>query len=76
MNVPQEEQNKALVIEAMTSAFIRRDPDAFERYWDEGYIQHSPTIPAWRDGLKSMWQLFHLTLRIAMAWSLQKATWW
>ncbi len=61
MGNSQEEQNKALVLEAMTSAFIKRDSSAFDRYWAKDYIQHSPTIPAWRDGLKNYVAAFQLT---------------
>src|SRR6266568_8494800 len=53
MEHSQAEKNKALVIEAMTSAFIERERSAFERYWAKDYIQHNPTIPPWRDGLKN-----------------------
>ncbi len=34
---------------------------AFDRYWAKDYIQHSPTIPAWRDGLKNYVAAFPLT---------------
>lgn len=49
----QTEKNKALVIEAVTSAFIERESSAFERYFSKDYIQHNPIIPPGRDGLKN-----------------------
>jgi predicted SnoaL-like aldol condensation-catalyzing enzyme len=49
-----EEKNKALVLEAFDSAFNRRDPDAYERYWSSNYIQHSAHIAPGRDGLRNL----------------------
>lgn len=44
-------QNKALVLEAMTSLFQRRDTSAIERLYTQDYIQHNPDIPQGRDAL-------------------------
>lgn len=48
------ERNKALVIEAMTSLFQRRDATAVDRLYAPDYIQHNPTIPQGRDALRSL----------------------
>jgi predicted SnoaL-like aldol condensation-catalyzing enzyme len=53
MENSQAENNKALVIEAVTSVFIERENSTFERYFVEDYIQHNPMIPPGRDGLKN-----------------------
>jgi predicted SnoaL-like aldol condensation-catalyzing enzyme len=37
--------NKALAIEAITSAFIERDATVVERLFAPDYKQHNPTIP-------------------------------
>jgi predicted SnoaL-like aldol condensation-catalyzing enzyme len=42
MTTPQE--NKALVLEAFTTLFNRRDCAAAERFWSSDYIQHSAHI--------------------------------
>jgi predicted SnoaL-like aldol condensation-catalyzing enzyme len=47
----QEEQNKALVLEAFDTLFNKRDYATAERYWSPNYIQHSAHIPPGRDGL-------------------------
>jgi predicted SnoaL-like aldol condensation-catalyzing enzyme len=44
-------KNKALVLAAMTDAFIKRDYAAAERFWSPDYIQHSAHIALGRDGL-------------------------
>ena len=48
------ERNKALVLEAMTALFQRRDPLAVERLYAPDYIQHSPEIPQGRDALAEL----------------------
>jgi predicted SnoaL-like aldol condensation-catalyzing enzyme len=48
------QRNKALVLEAMTSLFQRRDPSAVERLYAPGYIQHNPDIPQGRDALVAL----------------------
>jgi len=45
------EQNKALVLEAMTALFQRKDPLAVERLYSPDYIQHNPGIPQGRAAL-------------------------
>ncbi len=46
--------NKALVRQAMTSLFQRRDATAVERYYAPHYIQHNPNIPQGRDALQAL----------------------
>jgi len=48
------ERNKALVLDAMTALFQRRDASAVERLYAPGYIQHNPTIPQGRDALAAL----------------------
>jgi predicted SnoaL-like aldol condensation-catalyzing enzyme len=48
------ERNKALVIEAMTSLFQRRDASAVERLYAPAYVQHNPNIPQGRDALQAL----------------------
>lgn len=48
------ERNKALVIEAMTSLFQRRDATAVDRLYAPDYIQHNPDIPQGRDALRTL----------------------
>lgn len=48
------EQNKALVLEAMTALFQRRDASAVERLYAPDYIQHNPTIPQGREALAAL----------------------
>jgi predicted SnoaL-like aldol condensation-catalyzing enzyme len=48
------ERNKALVIEAMTSLFQRRDASAVERLYAPDYVQHNPNIPQGRDALHAL----------------------
>ncbi len=45
-------RNKALVIEAMTSLFQRREAAAVDRLYASDYVQHNPTIPQGRDALR------------------------
>jgi predicted SnoaL-like aldol condensation-catalyzing enzyme len=46
-----EQANKALVIEAFSTLFNRRDYAAAQRFWSPDYIQHSAHIEPGRDGL-------------------------
>lgn len=48
------QRNKALVLEAMTSLFQRRDASAVERLYAEDYIQHNPNISQGRDALQAI----------------------
>lgn len=45
-------RNRALVLDAMTSLFQRRDVAAVDRLYVEDYIQHNPKIPQGRDALR------------------------
>lgn len=47
-------RNSALVLDAMTSLFQRRDASAVERLYAPGYIQHNPDIPQGRDALRAL----------------------
>ncbi|WP_202905342.1 nuclear transport factor 2 family protein [Luteimonas abyssi] len=47
-------RNRALVLDAMTSLFQRRDASAVERLYAPGYIQHNPDIPQGRDALRAL----------------------
>lgn len=51
MSNHDEEQNKALVLEAFDTLFNRRDYAGAERFWSADYVQHSAIIPPGRDGL-------------------------
>ena len=48
------ERNKALVLEAMTRLFQRKDPLAVERLYAPDYIQHNPGIPPGREALAKL----------------------
>ncbi|ANH69932.1 nuclear transport factor 2 family protein [Mitsuaria sp. 7] len=48
------EHNKALVLEAMTALFQRRDAQAVERLYAPDYIQHNPSIPQGRAALGAL----------------------
>jgi predicted SnoaL-like aldol condensation-catalyzing enzyme len=47
-------RNKAIVLEAMTALFQRRDASAVERLYARDYIQHNPDIPQGRDALQAI----------------------
>jgi hypothetical protein len=49
-----EEKNKAFVLEAFETLFVKRDYAAAERFWAPNYIQHSAHIPPGREGLFNM----------------------
>ncbi|AKU92476.1 nuclear transport factor 2 family protein [Vulgatibacter incomptus] len=57
------EQNKKLVLDAFDTLFNKRDYDAAEQFWSEGYIQHSAHIPPGRDGLFELVRGLPSTLR-------------
>jgi predicted SnoaL-like aldol condensation-catalyzing enzyme len=46
-------QNKAVVVGALTKAYLKRDFSAPDQWFARGYIQHNPYIPATRAGLRS-----------------------
>ncbi|MDP1617564.1 nuclear transport factor 2 family protein [Phenylobacterium sp.] len=48
------QRNKALVLDAMTSLFQRRDASAVDRLYVEDYVQHNPHIPQGRAALKAL----------------------
>jgi predicted SnoaL-like aldol condensation-catalyzing enzyme len=45
-------RNKAVIIEALTNAFTKRDFTALEHSFSPDYIQHNPLIPGKRAGLR------------------------
>jgi hypothetical protein len=47
-------RNRALVLDAMTSLFQRRDASAVERLYADDYIQHNPNIPQGREALHGL----------------------
>jgi predicted SnoaL-like aldol condensation-catalyzing enzyme len=49
-----EARNKALVLEAMTSLFQRKDPLAVERLYSPDYIQHNSSIAQGREALSKL----------------------
>ncbi|WP_225583266.1 nuclear transport factor 2 family protein [Pseudoxanthomonas sp. PXM02] len=53
-NDHRPQRNKALVLEAMTSLFQRRDAAAVDRLYAVDYIQHNPNIPQGREALKQL----------------------
>jgi predicted SnoaL-like aldol condensation-catalyzing enzyme len=57
------EQNKALVLEAFDTLFIKRDYAAVERLWSDRYIQHSAHIAPGRAGLFDLSRTVPVTLR-------------
>jgi predicted SnoaL-like aldol condensation-catalyzing enzyme len=46
-------RNTAVIIEALMSAYTKRDFTALERWFSPDYIQHNPFIPGKRAGLRS-----------------------
>jgi predicted SnoaL-like aldol condensation-catalyzing enzyme len=63
MNQTIQERNKALVLEAFDTLFIKRDYTAAERFWSPNYIQHSAHIEPGRDGLFNLIKSIPPTLR-------------
>lgn len=47
-------RNRALVLDALTSLFQRRDASSVERLYADDYIQHNPDIPQGRDALQGL----------------------
>lgn len=45
-------RNKAIIIDALTSAYAKRDFTALEQWFSPDYIQHNPFIPGSRAGLR------------------------
>ena len=48
------QHNKALVRDAMTSLFQRRDAASVERLYAQEYVQHNPAIPQGCEALKEL----------------------
>ena len=44
--------NKELVLTAITDVFVKRDTNAFDKYFSENYIQHNPYLPNGTAALK------------------------
>ncbi|MDT5303497.1 MAG: hypothetical protein QOG79_6819 [Mycobacterium sp.] len=51
MATPDEERNKAFVLEAFDTLFNRRDYAAAQELWSPNYIQHSAHIAPGREGV-------------------------
>ena len=51
MPTPQEQANKALVLEAFDTLFNKRDYTKAQSFWSSTYIQHSAHIEPGREGL-------------------------
>ncbi len=51
MPTPQEQANKALVLEAFDTLFNKRDYAKAQSFWSSSYIQHSAHIEPGREGL-------------------------
>lgn len=51
MTATLEEQNTALVLEALDTLFNRKDYAKAEQFWSDSYVQHSQLVPAGREGL-------------------------
>ncbi len=63
MNPTEQENNKALVLEAFDTLFNKRNYAAAERYWSPNYIQHSAHIAPGREGLFDLIKSLPSTLR-------------
>ena len=63
MHPTEQEQNKALVLEAFDTLFNKRDYVAAERYWSPHYIQHSAHIGPGREGLFDLIKSLPSTLK-------------
>jgi predicted SnoaL-like aldol condensation-catalyzing enzyme len=63
MNRSKEEKNKALVLEAFSTLFNKRDYVSAERYWSPNYIQHSAHIAPGREGLFNLVKTLPPTLK-------------
>ena len=63
MSRTEQENNKALVLEAFGTLFNKRDYAAAERYWSPHYIQHSAHIAPGRKGLFNLIKSLPPTLK-------------
>lgn len=48
------ESNKQIALQALTGAFIDRDPSVVDKIFDPNYIQHNPTISNGPDAIKAL----------------------
>jgi predicted SnoaL-like aldol condensation-catalyzing enzyme len=55
MNKTTPKQNKAVILEVVTTAVNRKDFAALDKYVHPGYAQHNPLIPGGRDGVRGFW---------------------
>lgn len=46
--------NREIVLKAMNELFHEKDSDAIERYWQEDYVQHNPSMTDGHKGLKNL----------------------
>jgi predicted SnoaL-like aldol condensation-catalyzing enzyme len=63
MEVSLKNKNKAIVLEAFSTLFNRRDYAAAESFWSPDYIQHSAHIEPGRDGLFNLVKRLPPTLK-------------
>jgi predicted SnoaL-like aldol condensation-catalyzing enzyme len=55
---PTETRNRELVVTFYQQLFGDKDISAIDRYIDEGYIQHNPTVPTGRAAIKELFGKF------------------
>ena len=55
--------NKALVLEAMTGVFVKRDAAYVDRYFDASYRQHNPAIPNGPEAIKGLLPMLNPELK-------------
>jgi predicted SnoaL-like aldol condensation-catalyzing enzyme len=51
---PTETHNRELVVTFYQQLFGDKDISAIDRYLDQGYIQHNPTVPTGRAAIKEL----------------------
>lgn len=47
-------RNKDIVLKAMNELFHEKDSNAIERYWQESYLQHNPSMINGHEGLQKL----------------------
>lgn len=56
-------ENKEIVVNAMNQLFHEKDSAAIERYWQESYIQHNPSMTSGHQGLRNLLPLLDSTFK-------------
>ena len=62
-SVNDAQANKALVLEALTGVFVKRDAAYVDRYFDANYRQHNPAIPNGPDAIKGLLPMLNPELK-------------